>query len=182
MIRLNVRLKRSSPTLVNADNLHRVAISNLESQEHQLRRWWSKKYKTPPKPLDEYTLEEIFIEHLEDFYERDPRAAKSFAGSVRPEENWDGELGVEVERELEVRWAKINKRRGFDPGKTLAKYQTEADKDLTSDDFKLIMDRLGRNLPGSKVVRDFGDGDKVEPKTMQVQTLGETDFEDDYGR
>ena len=108
MTRLNIRLKRSSPRLVNADNLHRVAISNLDDQERALTRWWCNKYRTPPKPLEDYTLEEIFVEHLEDFYERDPRAAKDFLRSVRKEEEWDGNHAVSVERELQARWAKIN--------------------------------------------------------------------------
>lgn len=181
MIRLNIKLKRSSQRLVNADNLHRVAISNLKDQERSLTRWWCKKYRTPPKPLEDYTLEEIFVEHLEDFYERDPRAAQSFARSVRKEEEWDGTSSLETERELQARWAKINKRKGIDPAKTLAKYQTESDKEMTSEEFDRIMATVGKNLPGSKTIRTFdGDSAKMAGTPMQVQALGE-EFEDQYG-
>lgn len=181
MIRLNIRLKRSSPRLVNADNLHRVAISNLDDQERSLTRWWCNKYRTPPKPLEDYTLEEIYVEHLEDFYERDPRAAKSFLGSVRKKEDWDGNHAVETERELQARWAKIHKRKGIDTDKVLAKYQTEADKAMTSEDFTKIMATIGKNLPGSKTVRTFEDDSaKIGGTPISVQTLGE-EFEDQYG-
>jgi hypothetical protein len=181
MTRLNIKLKRSSQKLVNADNLHRVAISNLGDQERALTRWWCNKYRTPPKPLEDYTLEEVFVEHLEDFYERDPRAAQSFLRSVRKEEDWDGNHAVEVERELQARWVKINRRKGIDPNKTLAKYQTESDKEMTTEDFNKIMASVGKNLPGSKTTRSFEDGSARMPGTpMNVSILGE-DFEDQYG-
>lgn len=146
-----------------------------------MTRWWCNKYRTPPKPLEEYTLEEVYVEHLEDFYERDPRAAQDFLRSVRKEEEWDGNHALSVERELQARWAKISKRKGIDPNKVLAKYQTESDKEMTSEEFDRIMASVGKNLPGSKTVRNFeSDSVKITGTPMNATVLGE-EFEDQYG-
>ena len=128
------------------DNLHRIAISNLESDEIKLRRWWAKKYRQPPKPLDEYTIEELYIERIEDFYESYPEKAKEFLESVgAKDDDWDGTLPDELEFEIQDRLKKISGKKSV-----LAKYQTESDFEATDEQINEILAGLGKNLPGSR--------------------------------
>lgn len=179
MIRLNVRLKRPAPPrLVDSSNLHRIAISNLNDRERSLTRWWSKKYKTPVKPLEEHTEEEIYLEHLEDYYERSPKAVDEFFSkqSARQEVHepeWTGELSPEAERELQARWARVNAKRKNPV--SLAKYQTPGDENMSDEEVKKIIDSLGKNLPGSRTVKNF------EADSISAPTLGEDEFEDTFG-
>jgi len=57
--------------------LKRVARSNLSTAEGLLRRWWVQKYQLPPTSDEygRYTLEELWVEFYEDYFDKDPNAA-----------------------------------------------------------------------------------------------------------
>lgn len=178
-----IRMKLSKPQerpLNSADNLHRIAISNLDDTERSLKRWWCNKYRIPPKPLDEYTFEEIFLEHLEDHYEKNPEAVREFHRdqSVQNREEWDGEVSPEAERELQSRWEKINRKNGV----TLAKYQTEGDEEMTSEDFQKIFNSLGRKPSEINKAKKFVPGSsKIEVSGSKTKKIvSDDEFEDDY--
>jgi len=171
--------KLQEQRLSSSDNLHRIAISNLKDTERSLKRWWCNKYRIPPKPLDEYTFEEIFLEHLEDHYERHPEAIEEFYRnqSVQHGQEWDGEIEAEAERELQSRWEKINRKNGV----TLEKYQTEGEE-VTSEDFQRIFDSLGRKPSEINKAKKFVPGSsKIELSGSQTKKIvSDDEFEDDY--
>jgi len=134
--------------LKSNDNLHFIAIENIKDEALLLRKWWHKKYRIPPKPLDEYTYEELFIEQLEDYYLGDASRVETFLSSVgQGKDEWDGEAPPEVEQTLE-------KRRENSKGR-IDKYKTE-DEEISEEEFNKMMDNVGYNLPGSKKTVDQG--------------------------
>ena len=135
--------------LKSNDNLHYIAIDNIKDDSLLLRKWWHKKYKIPPKPLDEYTYEELLIEQLEDYYLGDSSRIEAFLNSVgKGEDSWDGEIAPEIEMVLENRKRKSK-------GK-IKKYQT--DEDISEEDFNKMMDNVGYELPNSKRLVEQGSG------------------------
>lgn len=179
MMKLDLRIKDwrglARASICNPDNLHRIAIANLEDEERQLIRWWCKKYKQPEKPLRDYTLEEIFVEYLEDYYEDNPQEATKFLQEVV---EWDGEYDPEVERDVQRRLAKINTKKPVDTDK----YRSEDDENLTDEQVRAILDGLGRDLPGSRLVQSgktqpaLGSG-SLDPQD-KPQAVGE--FTDEF--
>jgi len=151
-------LKDLSP---NQDNLHLIAISNLKDFERQTIRWWCKKYRTPQKPLGDHTLEELYIEKLEDYYESRPEEAQRFLESVYSGErdDWGGFISEEYEAKMEEFW---KKKKPVD----LSKYQ--GGKELTEKEEKELIANLGKNLKKSSV------------KKGKIPTLGDDEFEDIY--
>jgi len=134
-------------------NLHYIAISNIEDGENNLRRWWHKKYRIPPKDIEEYTVEELYLEWLEDFYSGDPKRVDEFHTSieVEAEEEWDGELDIDTQVEIDRRWKSL----GVEQDKSIIdKYKTDGDEDLSPDEIKNILADVGRDLPGSKSGKD----------------------------
>ena len=128
----------------NNDNLHRIAISNLQDHERQVFRWWCKKYRTPQKPLGEHTIEELMIEMLEDYYERHPQEIERFLDNTAQEPEWDGSTSPEYEAQIRARLEKINKKMGVD----IKKFQS--DVELSEVEVRNILDNLGKDLPGSR--------------------------------
>ena len=126
--------------LVNNDNLHLIAISNLKDHEKRLIRWWCDHYRQPQKPLDEYIVEELFIEQLECYYSKNPEKMFEFLASQEPEDEWDGHFDEETERRIQ-RW----NRSKFD----ISKYQS--DESVSDEEAERIIASLGRNLPGSRM-------------------------------
>jgi hypothetical protein len=143
--------------LVNNDNLHRIAISNLEDQEKSLVRWWCDHYRQPPKPLDDYTVEELYIERLEHYYSKKPERIKEFLD--REAKEWDGGFDDETEKEI----ARFSKGKTVD----LTKYQKDS-SDLSDEAAQRIIDNLGMHLPGSKVT------------TAQPSYDDNDDFDDEF--
>lgn len=145
MLSMNISVKERDweSVVKSSDNFHRIAISNLEDKERELMRWWCKKYRQPLKPLEDMTLEEIYVEHLEDFYERNPEAIAEFNGQKIDEDDWDGKLPPETEARLK----KFHEKHKVD----LSKYKTAGDENLSDEECAAILDKVGRDLPGSKV-------------------------------
>jgi len=114
------------------DNLHRIAISNLQNEEYRLKRWWRKKYRIPPKDLDDYTTEELYLEFIEDYYDKNPEKIADFE---KPVDDWKVPDHIE---EL------MRKRRAKSKGRKLRKYITLTDKNLTEEQCQEIFDGLGR--------------------------------------
>jgi hypothetical protein len=142
---LNLLLRTKEPSFSN-DNLHRIAISNLENPTRRIERWWSKKYG-PLKQFEDHTHEELLVEMLEDYYEANPEEVEKFIATEGSRtDTWDGSMSHEYEREIQKRLKKINERNRVD----ISKYQS--DEALSAEEEKAILDNLGRNLPGSKVV------------------------------
>jgi hypothetical protein len=145
MLSMNISVKDRDweGAVKSADNFHRIAISNLADRERGLVRWWCKKYRQPQKPLEEMFLEEIYVEHLEDYYERNPDAIAEFKGEkpAGEDDDWDGKLPPETEARLK----KFHERHKVD----LSKYKTAGDENLTDEQCRAIFDRVGRSLPGS---------------------------------
>jgi hypothetical protein len=145
MLSMNISVKNRDwdGVVKSADNFHRIAISNLSNRERGLVRWWCKKYRQPQKPLEEMFLEEIYVEHLEDYYERNPEAIAEFKGErpVDEDDDWDGKLPPETEAKLK----KFHSKHKVD----LSKYKTNGDENLTDEQCRVILDRVGRSLPES---------------------------------
>jgi len=128
--------------LVNNDNLHLIAISNLKDNEKRLIRWWCDHYRQPRKPLDEYTIEELFIEQLECYYSKNPEKISEFLALQKEEmeEEWDGRFDEETEKKIQI-WS----RSKFD----ISRYQSK--EPVSDEDADKIIASVGRNLPGSKI-------------------------------
>ncbi len=128
-----ILLERLKP---NYDNLRYIAISNLRTEnERTLRAWWHRKYRVPPKPIDDYVFEELMIEYFEDFYFENPEKAEEFFKSMVKTEsigNDDFEVPNHVKKILSKRKAEVD----------ITKYQTEGDKDLTDEECQAIFDSI----------------------------------------
>lgn len=155
----NLRQELSEQKLDN-DNIHRIAITNSRDPERSLQAWWRKKYRIPPKDLDDYTAEELLLEYLEDYYRRHPEEADKFQDSAtrRLEDGWDGKPDPEMEKLVIER---LKKNKVFDPA-IIEKYRTPGDENLSDDEIKEIFDSLGRDLPGSKTKTVLDNGDELE--------------------
>lgn len=161
-----MRLRKPSSTqskLVNADNLHRIAISNLDDHEYALKRWWHQKYQIPPKPIDDYTVEELYVEYLEDFYDKHPDERARLDRKVETVE-WDGTEKFRGEDEALAMLKRIRKKQG----KTvdLEKYRT--DDEFSEEELEKIMASIGKT-PRPKL-------------SASGPTLGNDEFDDDFGR
>jgi|GEM_PF-7120878 len=152
--RLSWLLRHHLPDFTN-DNLHRIAISNLQDGQRDLERWWAKKYGTPKKAYDEHILEELLIEKFEDYYSQNPDEIARFEDLVAKgkEDDWDGAMSAEHEAGI-AKW--LSKKKKVD----LSKYQSN--DELTEEDEKKILDSLGFNLPKSSKLVNLGDGDLKE--------------------
>lgn len=139
------------------DNLHRIAISNLSDGERSLRRWWEKKYKTPHKEYEDHTVEELLVQMFEDYYDQNPAEIQRFVLRSNVEE-WDGRMSKEHDERMKKR---------FGNTAVLKKYQDF--KPITEEEEQRILDSLGRNLPGSKFVRDLGGGEKSVRQTDEFE-------------
>lgn len=148
----------------NNDNLHRIAISNLQDHERQVIRWWCKKYRTPQKPFGEHTMEELIVEMLEDFYERNPQEISKFVARSLEEPEWDGTMPPEYEAEIQKRLEKINRRQRIDIE------QFKSDEELSDEEAQKIIDNLGRNLPRSRMMT----------KKDEADTMLEDEFEESF--
>jgi len=113
------------------------------------------------KPLNEHTQEELIIEMLEDYYEKNPAEKDKFLKAVSQpllEEKWDGKMSDEYEREMQKRFAR----------KPLVDdSRFKSNEVLTPEQERDILDNLGRNLPGSKRVIN--------------QTKRSDEFEEEFG-
>ncbi len=146
------------------DNLHRIAISNLDNQERVLERWWSKKYRTPLRPYEDHTQEELMIEMLEDYYEANPSEIERFYDSIKMEsEEWNGRMSEEYERGIKERIEKINKNLGIDIS------QFQSDEVVSDEDFEKMMNKVGKNLPKSR---------QAQGKIKSEPTLGSDEFDE----
>jgi hypothetical protein len=130
--------------LVNNDNLHRIAISNLNNDEKKLIRWWCDRYKQPPKQLDDYTFEELYVEQLEHYYSKNPDKISDFfaKNSQEEEAEWDGRFDGETERRISSFWSK--RKSG-----TIKKYQTD-NREYSDEEIEKMLGSVGKHLPGSK--------------------------------
>ena len=132
--------------LKSNDNLHHIAIDRLKNDEYVLKKWWHKKYGIPPKPLEDYTQEELLLERLEDFYLDNPSKIDEFNNVVEKDE-WDGSVPRAVKDRLE-------RARGKSKSK-LEKYQSDSDKNATDEDIEKMISGLGWNLPKSRKVHNM---------------------------
>lgn len=163
-------LLRNHSRNFNHDNLHRVAISNLESSVRRQEKWWSKKYQTPLKQYEDHIEEELWVEMLEDFYDAHPVEIQRFLDNenVRQVGDWDGRMSDAYEKEIKQKLVKINERNRVD----ITKYQSS--EVLTEAQEKKILESLGMNLPNSKKVIH---GSPIRGE-QEIYTLGE--FDEDF--
>jgi len=156
----------------NNDNLHLIAISNLDDPKRRMERWWSKKYKTAPKQLEDYTHEELLIEMLEDYYDNNTTEVDRFlAGLDDPSNEWDGSMPADYEKAVKSKLKNFFARNAVD----LSKYKS--DKKLTPDEEQALLDNLGRRLPKSRVVKQSSPKEKDEYALLGGD-LGE--FEEEF--
>jgi hypothetical protein len=139
----------ASVELVNDDNLHRIAIENLNDGLHALKRSWHKRWNQPPKALDDYTIEELLIESYEDYYLRHPQEADRFLNSVN--------LGSSDDDEWLERQIKESEREGIEANDVIKKYQTEGDEEMSDEECAKILSSVGKRLPGSGTRIDMND-------------------------
>lgn len=133
------------------DNLHHIAISNLDDGQKALERWWADKYKRPIRDFDDHTIEELLVEMYEDYYRKNPTEIQRFIDSTtQAQEEWDGRMSDEHESHMRARWAKK-------PKLDLSKWQD--DRELTEEEERKIFDSIGRNLPGSRKTINMGEDD-----------------------
>lgn len=157
---LSQRLARLARQKPEYDNLRFIAISNLRTEnERTLRAWWHRKYQIPPKPIDDYTFEELLIEYFEDFYFENPDKAEEFFKAERrvDEEVDDFEIPSHVAAMLRKRKNKID----------ISKYQTEGDENLTDDQCKAILDSI----------RGFT---QIKPKIKSQKDNDDGEIDDDF--
>ena len=160
----------------NNDNLHLIAISNLNDPERRIIRWWSKKYKSPQKPLEEHTIEELIIEMLEDYYDNNVTEASRFLEGIesrtyRYEDVWDGTMPDDYQRNVVAGLKGFYNKNRVD----LAKYQS--DEELTPEQEEEIVNNLGKNLPRSKSYSSS----KVGPRRgIEVPTIGGDEFDESF--
>ena len=111
-------------------------------------KWWCDKYKQPIKPLHEHYWEELYIEHLEDFYDKNPIEIERFQASViaadNAQDDWNGSMPAEYEKAMKARLKKINERNKVD----MTKYQSS--EVLTQEQEEAILASLGMNLQPPK--------------------------------
>lgn len=178
MSRLKIKsltyLLRNHSPYFNHDNLHRIAISNLDNGRRRQERWFSKKYQKPLKEYEDHHEEELWIEMLEDFYDAHPVEIHRFmeAESARTNDGWDGRMSSEYEKQIKQKLQRINERNGVD----ISKYQS-GEKLTQAQEEKILAD-LGMNLPKSRKVI-HGSPIRGE-KPHEVHTLGE-EFDEDFG-
>ena len=158
-------LLRNDVQNFNNDNIHLIAISNINDGERSMERWWERKYKAPLKAYEDHTFEEILVEMFEDYYEKNPAEAQKFIQNIvtKGQDEWEGQMSDEHEAEMQKRFANPE---------LLKKYQSE--KELTEEEEKKLLDSLGRNLPGSKVTRDLSGGDGSGEFDDEFASLGDT--------
>lgn len=129
----------------DVDNLHLIAISNIQDTQRRLERWWEKKYRTPMRPYNEHTTEELYVEFLEDYYDRNPEEVEKFLNSLKNEPEWDGKMDAEYERQMQARWKKK---------KQIDLTQFQSDKQLTEEEEQAIIDNLGAGLTKKIMVKN----------------------------
>lgn len=124
----------------NTDNLHLIAISNINSPKRKMERWWEKKYKSPLRQYEDHTIEELIVEYLEDFYDNNPQEIDRFLDSLanQDQEEWNGKMSEDHERAMQARWKKT---RQID----LSKFQS--DEQLSPEEEKALLDNLGKTVP-----------------------------------
>lgn len=170
---LNYLLRNHRPYF-NHDNLHRIAISNLDDSTRRQERWFAKKYQKPVKDYHDHHEEDLWVEMLEDFYDAHPVEIHRFmeAESARTNDGWDGRMSSDYEKQIKQKLEKINNRNGVD----ISKYQS--DEKLTQEQEDKILADLGTRLPKSRKVIQ---GSPIRgEKAQQVHTLGE-EFDEDFG-
>jgi len=138
----------------NNDNLHLVAISNLEDIEQLVVKWWCKKYRVPERPLNEYTIEELFVEMMEDYYQNNPDIKNKFLFDMENVDKWDG--SIQYDEKTKEKLDSFYKKHNVD----ISKWQSKENVDE-----KKVLDTLGMNLPDS---------------IKKVSLLGGGEFNDSY--
>jgi len=158
-VRIKSLRQRLSHLSFNDDNFHRIALSNLKSPKRRIERWWAKKYRTPAKDFEDHTEEELYIEMLEDFYEKNPKEAKKFWTDMETKMDigWDGHTSDEYEESMQRRIEEL--QRPID----ISQYQS--DKEVDSDVFYEEIDRL---FPVTKI---DSIGDDIDDN-YEVETMG----------
>lgn len=137
----------------DVDNLHLIAISNVDDTQRRIERWWEKKYRKPLVPYLEHTQEELYVKYLEDYYERNPEEAERFLNSLHNVPEWDGTMDEEHERQMQARWKKK---------KQIDLTQFQSDKELTEEEEQAILDNLGKNLIKKVVVKNKSVAEEFE--------------------
>jgi ABC-type nitrate/sulfonate/bicarbonate transport system substrate-binding protein len=126
----------------------------------------AKKYKTPPKPIMDYTAEEIRLEMLEDYYERHPQEAERLLDSVRRRSSFvsanSEEMSEEYDKAIKKTYAKFFKRNTFD----LSRFKD--DRELTPEEEEEIIANLGRKVPSKKL------------PSLSQGLISEDEFEDEF--
>ena len=117
----------------NEDNFHRIAISNLEAPENNFERFWEEKYKSPIRPYEEHTHEEIYIKMLEDYYHKNPVEIDRFHSSLL-EDDWDGNFDADYERVMSEKAKRIG------PHVDLTQFQDDKDSEVD------VVDNLRKEL------------------------------------
>lgn len=154
--RLSRLLKGFEP---KQDNLHRIAISNIEDNfEASAARWWERKFRQPLKAYEDHTIEELAIKMFEDFYDRNPNEIEKFKKGEVVEDEWDGTIDPEHEARVKEKLRKIDERNRVD----IRRYQSE--KELSEEEERKILESVGKK--------------KLSPSSP---TIGEDEFEDEFG-
>lgn len=136
-MQLSKRLQLMGQVKPEYDNLRLVAISNIRGNNEQaLRIWWHRKYGIPPKPIDDYTFEELLIEYFEDFYVEHPDKADEFMQGVVAIRSVGSEVDMTVPESVKRILAK--RKKDVD----LSKYKTAGDEDLTDEQCQAIFDSI----------------------------------------
>lgn len=123
---------RDQPSL---ENLKRIAASNLDDLERIVVRSWCNRYRRPPTDplLRRYTLEELVIEHFEEYYDKNPDKVQDVAAK----DDWDGSVSDEHEREVQAKLKKL----GHIDSSVIDRYKS--DEKISSSDEKSILEEIG---------------------------------------
>lgn len=140
---------------VDDEAYHRIALDNLLDPQHVLERAWRVRYHQPPKPLADYTVEELYVEALEDHYAAHPKEADArrlvhaqgapvVFGTAGAE--WDGRLPDEVERARQAYW---ERRRAQHPHTQVDLTRFQSDVEMTPEKARAYLAQVGQTAPAA---------------------------------
>lgn len=149
--RVRETLRELVEVRVDDQQYHRIAVSNLDDPVHALERHWRERYRVPARGLSDYTLEELYVEFLEDYYAVHPKEADALrlamaaeepvVSVTRDAEGWDGRLPDAVEQERQAYWRRRQEQR---PYLKVDLEQFRSTEEMTPEKARGYFERVGR--------------------------------------
>lgn len=150
--RVHATQREAAEVEVDDQRFHRIAVSRLSDPLYLLERHWRRKYRCPPRPMEDYTLEELYVEYLEDHYAVHPEEANALRDEMQREEplvvhgtggaaEWDGQLPPDLEQQRQEFWRRRQER---NPHLKVDLERFRSDEVMTPERAAEIMKNVGR--------------------------------------